>query len=127
MMLGTTVDLLLLEHYEAGWQLTPFIMIALGLVVVVWVAVTGSALAVSALRIVMVLFIATGMLGIMLHYQGNWEFQHELDPTAGGWEVFVKVMRAKAPPALAPAGMIQIGLLGLLYTYRHPVLVRMIS
>ena len=31
-------------------------------------------------------------------------------------------MTAKAPPALAPAGMIQMGLLGLLYTYRHPAL-----
>jgi hypothetical protein len=31
-------------------------------------------------------------------------------------------MKAKAPPALAPASMIQLGLLGLLYTYRHPSL-----
>jgi hypothetical protein len=31
-------------------------------------------------------------------------------------------MTAKAPPALAPAGLIQLGLLGLLYTYRHPAL-----
>jgi hypothetical protein len=27
---------------------------------------------------------------------------------------------AKAPPALAPAVMAQLGFLGLLYTYRHP-------
>jgi len=50
---------------------------------------------------------------------GNTEFQHEMDPTLEGWTLFVKVMRAKAPPALAPAANIQIGLLGLLYTYRH--------
>jgi len=41
-----------------------------------------------------------------------------MDPSLEGWALFVKVIRAKAPPALAPAAMIQIGLLGLLYTYR---------
>jgi hypothetical protein len=125
-LLGTATDLFLLEHYEVGWQLTPFIMIALALVVVIWVTVKGSAMALTVMRIVMVLFIATGTLGILLHYQGNWEFQHELDPTAGGWDLFMKIMRAKAPPALAPAAMIQMGLLGLLYTYRHPALDRTI-
>jgi len=29
-------------------------------------------------------------------------------------------MTAKTPPALAPGAMIQLGLLGLVYTYRHP-------
>jgi hypothetical protein len=45
-----------------------------------------------------------------------------MDPTLEGWGLFVKVMRAKAPPALAPAAVIQIGLLGLLYTFRHAAL-----
>jgi hypothetical protein len=124
-LVGTAADLLLLEHYEGALQLPPLIMIALGLMVVSWVATKGSAKAVTALRVLMVLFIATGALGMMMHYQGNWEFQHELDPAAGGWDLFMKVMRAKAPPALAPAVMIQMGLLGLLYTYRHPALGRL--
>jgi hypothetical protein len=34
----------------------------------------------------------------------------------------VKSITSKAPPALAPAAMIQMGLLGLLYTYKHPAL-----
>jgi hypothetical protein len=125
-LLGTAADLLLLEHYDGGLQLPPLIMIALALIVVIWVAVKGSAMALTIMRIVMVLFIATGMLGIVLHYHGNWEFQHEIDPTAHGWDLFMKIMKAKAPPALAPAAMIQMGLLGLLYTYRHPALDRTI-
>jgi hypothetical protein len=32
----------------------------------------------------------------------------------------MKAIHSKAPPALAPAAMIQMGLLGLLYTYKHP-------
>jgi hypothetical protein len=68
----------------------------------------------------MVLFIASGLIGLVLHYIGNREFQREMDPALGGWALFVKVMTAKAPPALAPSVMVQMGLLGLLYTYRHP-------
>ena len=56
----------------------------------------------------------------MLHYESNSEFQREMDPSLTGWPLLVKVMQAKAPPALAPASMMQIGLLGLLYAYRTP-------
>ena len=123
-MVGTAVDLLLLDHYEDVWQLPPLVMTALGLAVVAWAWLAGSANAVTAMRIIMVLFLATGAAGMLLHYNGNREFQHEMDPTLEGWALFVKVVRAKAPPALAPAAMIQIGLLGLLYTYRHVALER---
>jgi hypothetical protein len=119
-MLGTAADLLLLEHYEGIWQLIPLMLIALGAPAVAWTATSGSANAVTVLRIVMVLFIASGLLGLLLHYLGNREFQREMDPSLAGWALFVKVMTAKAPPALAPAGMAQMGLLGLLATYRHP-------
>ena len=37
-------------------------------------------------------------------------------------EIFSKVMRAKAPPVLASGVMVQLGLLGLVYAYRHPAL-----
>jgi len=33
------------------------------------------------------------------------------------WELVQKVMRAKAPPVLAPGMMLQFGLLGLAYAY----------
>jgi hypothetical protein len=122
-MLGTAADLLLLEHYEDAWQIPPLILIAIGLAVVLWTTAAGSAGAVTTLRVVMMLFIVSGMLGLVLHYIGNREFQQEMDPSLGGWALFVKVMTAKAPPALAPAVMVQMGLLGLLYTYRHPSLV----
>ncbi len=121
-MLGTAADLLLLEHYEDAWQIPPLVLIAIGLGVVGWTTASGSAGAVTAMRIVMVLYIASGALGLLLHYLGNREFQREMDPQLAGWALFVKVMTAKAPPALAPAVMAQMGLLGLLYTYRHPSL-----
>jgi hypothetical protein len=121
---GTAVDLFLLEHYEDVWQAPPLVAVALGLVTVAWAWRTGSAAAVRALRLVMILCLLTGAAGLAWHYQGNVEFQREMDPSLAGWALVMKVIRAKAPPALAPAAMIQIGLLGLLYTYRHGALVR---
>lgn len=119
-MIGTGVDLVLLDHYEDAWQWPPLALVAAGLAVVAWVAVRGGPAPVGALRWTMVLFIAAGAAGLLLHYNGNREFQKELDPALSGWPLFLKVVTAKAPPALAPASMIQLGLLGLLFTYRHP-------
>jgi hypothetical protein len=74
------------------------------------------------MRVTMALFICSGFVGMGLHYIGNNEFQLEIDPSLHGWRLFVKSITSKAPPALAPAAMIQMGLLGLLYTYKHPAL-----
>ena len=119
-MIGTAADLLLLEHYESGWQMAPLALLAAGLMTAAACAWSGRPGAVVAWRVLMVLFVAAGLLGIVLHYFGNVEFQKEIDPSQGGWALFVKAVTAKAPPALAPAVMIQTGLLGLLYTYSHP-------
>ena len=123
-MIGTTADLLLLEHFESAWQFAPLALLGAGLITAAACAIGGRPGAIVAWRILMVLFVAAGLLGIALHYSGNVEFQKELDPTVGGWALFVKAITAKAPPALAPAVMVQIGLLGLLYTYSHPALIR---
>ncbi len=36
------------------------------------------------------------------------------------WELMEKVLRAKAPPLLAPGMMLQLGLLGLAYMFSDP-------
>ncbi len=70
----------------------------------------------------MAMFVVAAVLGITFHYQGNLEFQLEINPEQSSWDLFNKVIRAKAPPALAPGAMAQLGLLGLIYTYRHPAI-----
>jgi hypothetical protein len=121
-MIGSAADLLLLNHYEEAWQLAPLVLIALGSIVVAACALSNGWMPVLALRVMMVLFIAAGALGMMFHYSGSQQFQRELDPSQHGWPLFVKTVTAKAPPALAPAVMIQMGMLGLLYSYKHPAL-----
>ena len=74
-----------------------------------------------ALQILMILFVMGGLLGFVLHYRGSMEFQLEVNPDLSGLELFLKAIRAKAPPALGPSAMIYLGLLGLAYAFRYPV------
>ena len=119
-LLGTAVDLVLLDHYEDVWQRPPLVLCVVSWLILLWMGLGGGRTAIRALRIAMVLCIVGGLAGLALHYNGNREFQHEIDPELAGWALFLKVVTAKAPPALAPAVMAQLGFLGLLYTYRHP-------
>jgi hypothetical protein len=117
---GVGAELIALAHYEDSWQLAPLVLIALALFVVGWHVLDGSRMPVRMLRLVMVMFIAAGLTGVVLHYRGNLEFQLEIDPSQSHWSLFKKVIQAHSPPALAPGAMAQLGLLGLAYTYRHP-------
>jgi hypothetical protein len=117
---GLSVELLLLDHYESWSQAIPFGSILLGFAAIGWHVVAKSAPSVSGIRVSMVLLVGVGLVGVVLHYQGNMAFQLEMDPAQSSWSLFTKVMHAHAPPALAPAAMAQLGLLGLAYAWRHP-------
>lgn len=121
---ATALDLYLLAHFEDSLQLVPLLAIALALAALIWMAASRGRVAVRAFQASMALLLATGVVGVVLHYRGNMEFQIEINPSQGGWELFNKVVRAKAPPAMAPGAMAQLGLLGLIATYRHPALTR---
>jgi hypothetical protein len=119
-LIGTATDLVLLEHYEDSKQLIPLFLIGMALLIIVVLLATGSAFVLRAFQLVMFVCVVAGGIGFVLHYNGNLEFQMDMDPTLSQWEYFKKVMHAKAPPALAPGVMAQLGLLGLVYSYRHP-------
>jgi len=48
----------------------------------------------------------------------------ESNPSLRGWSLFREAIRSKAPPLLAPGVMIELGLLGLIFTYQYPALGR---
>ncbi|HJU64700.1 MAG TPA: hypothetical protein VJ596_03445 [Gemmatimonadaceae bacterium] len=122
-LVGTGVELLLLEHTEDLWQWAPLILIALSLLILAWHAIRRGPKTIRALQIVMVLCVVSGLVGVLLHYQGNVEFELEMYPSLTGIELFRQAMSG-ATPALAPGTMLHLGLLGLAYTYRHPSLTR---
>lgn len=123
-MAGTATELLLLKHDEDATQLIPLILLGCGFAAVAWNALARTRLSLVALQILMVLFIASGALGIVFHYQANVEFQLEVDEQLAGSKLLWAVLQAKTPPALAPAVMAQLGLIGLAYAYRYPAVAR---
>ena len=119
---GLEVELLLLEHWDSAVQYTPLVLLGAVLVAVLLVWRRPSPRTVRFFQVVMALCFAAGVVGIVLHYRGNVEFELEHEPLRG-WKLFWKAIHG-ATPALAPGAMIQLGLLGLVYSYRHPALRR---
>jgi hypothetical protein len=121
---GISVELIALRHYEDSWQLVPLFLLGFALAVVVWHLMERGAAPILALRTIAGFFVIAGVTGIILHYRANLEFQLDMDSSQHGWPLFLKVIHAQAPPALAPGAMAQLGLLGWLYTFRHPAISR---
>ena len=120
---GMEVELLLLKHTDGVWQLVPIVLIAMALVVLAFYAIAKSAGSIRALRLVMALFVASGAVGAIQHFRGNVGYEHDSNPSLSGFELYKSAMMGSTP-ALAPGAMIQLGLIGLLFTYRHPSLGR---
>jgi hypothetical protein len=118
-LVGTGSELVLLGHYEDAAQYTPLIVIAVGLVVVAWLMLRPSAASIAAARIVMAACMATGAIGIGLHYDGNEEFELEMYPTLSGWQLLSRTLTG-ATPVLAPGAMTLIGLIGLAHVETYP-------
>ena len=121
--LGIGVELLLLKHTEDWWQWAPIVMLGAALIVNVAVALKPVAGTVRLLQGLMLLFVVTGAVGTWLHYAGNVEWELERMASLSGLELFRAAIMG-ATPTLAPGTMVQLGLIGLLYTYRHPALSR---
>lgn len=114
---GTAAELLLLKHVEDPLQWVPLVSIALGLAALAWHVLRPSRNSLAAVQIVMGLFLAAGLTGIYFHFRANLQYQREFDPTLHGRALLWQALRAKVPPALAPAVLMQFGLIGLAYTY----------
>jgi hypothetical protein len=119
-ILGVAAELVLIGHWEDVWQWTPLVLLGVGLVVLAGHAICRNRASLRAVQWTMLLFLAGGVLGTWLHYDGRAEFRQEGDPSLGGWSLFGAAMTGSStPPVLAPAVMIQMGCLGLLAVYRH--------
>jgi hypothetical protein len=117
--LGLILELLLLEHWEEWRQWTPLILLvctALGAAVVAWRPGPG---VLRGFRTLMLLSVASGVVGAFFHYESNAELEREIQPDLSGPSL-VRAALGGGTPTLAPGAMIQLGLLGLLAVYRHP-------
>jgi hypothetical protein len=97
---GMCIELVLLEHYRDPNQLIPLSVGGVTLLIVMWAAIAPGIVAVRTLQFAMLVYVGCAIVGGTLHLQADVE-----------------------APALAPGLMAQLGLLGLLATYQHPVLI----
>jgi hypothetical protein len=119
-MAGVLIELVLLAHYEDAYQMAPLALLAASLAAALLHAIHPSAVTVRVLQGAMTLCVGAAAAGMAFHFNGSAEFQLEIDPSQSWPQVFGKVIRAHAPPLLAPGALLQLGLIGLIHTYRHP-------
>jgi hypothetical protein len=123
-VIGVVAELLLMGHIEDFNQSIPVTLGFATMLAGAAIALRPGAGTLRLFRAVMALMIVSGFVGVALHFQVNMEFQLEMDPALSGMALYQKSILAKTPPALAPGAMIQLGLIGLAYTFRHPALPR---
>ena len=116
-VVGSAAELVFLEHYLDTWQLVPIVLMAVAISMLGWHLAKPSPISARLFRVTMILFVIAGFVGIALHAQGAAAFQREIEPAMEGWTLLTKVLHAKAPPAFAPGLMIQLGLIGMAFSF----------
>ena len=120
---GLGTELLLLGHFEEWRQQVPLVLLALGLVLLAVRLFYRGAIILRLFRLTMLAFVLGGIVGLWFHLSSNMEFELEMYPTLTGLELLSKALGG-AMPALAPGALVQLGLIGFLYSYQHPALSR---
>jgi hypothetical protein len=110
---GTALELLLLGHTEGAWQLIPVVLLAASCLCSAAIFVKPLPFVVGVFRVAMIACIASGAVGVCLHYWGNTQFELELQPDVAGFGLFGQAMTG-ATPVLAPGTMALLGAIGLL-------------
>jgi hypothetical protein len=108
---GMGLELLFIGHVEDRLQLVPVVLLPSGLIALVWHTLRPSRASGRGVRLLMALFVASGLLGVGLHYRGNHEFELEMYPSMAGMEL-VRETLTGATPVLAPGSMALLGLVG---------------
>ena len=113
-MIGTLLELYLLDHYEDTWQLIPVLCIGVALVNLCVLFYRRSQAAIHLFKLVLVLTTFSGVYGVVLHIQSNFEFEQDMKPTASFWQLILESLSG-ALPTLAPMSLVVLACIG--YSY----------
>lgn len=113
-LIGIGAELILLEHYEDYWQLSPLILIGMATLLSLLVLKSNNQLLAKGYLLIMAMVIVSGFVGTWQHFSANLEFEQEMYPSLAGTELWWEALKG-ATPALAPGSMIGIGLIGIIY------------
>ena len=114
MLIGTALELALLNHFEDTLQLIPVIGVGVCLVLLVFTALTKLGIFIRINSIILPVIALIGVYGVYLHFGVNMEFEQEMRPNAD-YMHWVKSSFTGAIPVLAPASLIVLSLLGYAY------------
>ncbi len=116
---GVLAELVLIEHYETNTMWIPLAVLAAGAATVLWRLASPTRAADRALTLAMAAFLVSGVLGLWFHFDGNRQFELEVYPSMGGFDLLWESMTG-ATPALAPGTMVLLGLIGLVVSVAVP-------
>ncbi|MEX0288044.1 MAG: hypothetical protein AB3N14_02955 [Flavobacteriaceae bacterium] len=114
MMIGTAMELYLLEHYEDTLQLIPLLCIGSAMLVMFMLFFKRTGFTEGLFKLLLMITALSGIYGTFLHLRANYEFELEMKPGSEGWDLFLESLSG-ALPTLAPGSMIVLALLG--YSY----------
>jgi phosphotransferase system glucose/maltose/N-acetylglucosamine-specific IIC component len=120
-LLGLAAELYLLGHYFETAQWAPLVTLALAFLTGVAVAVSPRRATVRSFQAAMALAVIVGLVGIGFHLRSNYQFDVEIEPESPLGTRLFHVLHG-AVPSLAPGALVQLGLVGLVFCFRHPAL-----
>lgn len=109
-LLGVLAELLLLEHFEDWQQWVPLVLLGIG----AWAGIHAAmrpAGGARFLKVTLALMAVSGVVGQILHFRGNWEFEVESDATLPLGRLLVDSLMG-ATPTLAPGTMTLLAAVG---------------
>jgi hypothetical protein len=118
---GTGLELVFVDHFESTAQWVPVVLICLTFLVLGAYGLLRTAALLRVFQAAMIIFIVSGLAGIALHYRHDVERAGKDHPGIQGAEL-IRTAAAGEAPLLAPGAMIELGILGLAYVFRHPAL-----
>ncbi len=119
LLIGTLMELVLLGHFEDAWQMVPLVILASAILCFTGLYFTLHRLLLQAYKLIMTAAMFSGVLGVWFHLEANYEFETEMYPKLGGFELLSEMLSG-AIPALAPGSMVAVGLVGWLYVLEKP-------
>lgn len=114
MSLGIVLELYLLGHFEGILQAIPILCICTSIFLVVTLWFKTSRLLIKLFQIFLTISALSGLYGVFLHLQANYEFESEINSRDGFWQHFTDSFFG-ALPVLAPGSMILFALIGYVY------------
>lgn len=121
MCLGVIAELVLTDHMEEPLQWAPLIVCGLGALAALAVIFRPSRNTLWALRVIMLMAMVSGGVGVIAHVTGNLEFAQEINAAKANAAPLTAALTGGNPP-LAPGALGATGLIALAATYWHPAL-----